>query len=87
MCIGVSVGVCTCNAPFQGPDCSIDGSKPPKMAYSRAHFLGLHPNIVLSGSGFFKSDALECELTGVEVSSHVCIPLLCQCTGKLKFQK
>ena len=71
MCLGVSVGVCTCNAPFRGPDCSIDGGKPPSIVKSDLNCDGFCRKVVITGEGFFESDAMQCEFTKIEVSGVV----------------
>ena len=64
----MSVGVCTCNAPFRGPDCSIDGGKPPSNVKTELNCNGLCKTVVITGEGFFESDAMQCEFTKIEVS-------------------
>ena len=71
MCSGVSIGVCTCNTPFRGPDCSIDGGKPPSIVKTELNCNGFCQNVVLTGEGFFESDAMQCEFTKIEVSEAV----------------
>ena len=68
MCRCVFIGVCTCNAPFRGPDCSIDGGKPPSIVKTELNCNGFCQNVVLTGEGFFPSDALQCQFTKIEVS-------------------
>ena len=75
ICLGVSVGVCTCTEPFQGPDCSIDGRKPLSIVKNELTCNGFCQTVVITGEGFFESDAMQCEFTKIEVSeAHVCIP-------------
>ena len=83
--LGVSVGVCTCNAPFQGPDCSIDGGKPPSNVKTELNCNGFCKKVVITGEGFFETDAMQCEFTKIEVSRAVVfvLVLLCLYTGSL----
>ena len=67
----MSVGVCTCDAPFQGPDCSIDGGKPPSNVTNQLNCKGFCKTVVITGEGFFESDAMQCEFTTIEVSAAV----------------
>ena len=67
----VSTGVCTCNAPFRGPDCSIDGGKPPSIVKTEMICKGICQKVVITGEGFFESDAMQCEFTKIEVSRAV----------------
>ena len=67
----MSTGVCTCNAPFRGPDCSIDGGKPPSIVKTQLDCNGSCQKVVITGEGFFESDAMQCEFTKIEVSGTV----------------
>ena len=67
----VSEGVCTCNEPFRGPDCSIDSRKPPSIVKTELTCNGVCQKVIITGEGFFKSDAMQCELTDIEVSGAV----------------
>jgi len=80
MCLDVSVGVCTCTEPFQGPDCSIDGGKPPSNVKTELNCNGFCKNVVITGEGFFESDAMQCEFTKIEVSGAV---VTCLCSMSL----
>ena len=64
-------GICICNAPFRGPDCSIDGRKPPSILKTELNCNGFCQNVIITGDGFFKSDAMQCEFTDIEVSGVV----------------
>ena len=66
----MSVGVCRCDAPFQGPDCSIDGGKPPSILKYQLQCNGFCKTVVITGEGFFESDAMQCEFTKIEVSGN-----------------
>ena len=68
---GVSKGVCTCNEPFGGPDCSIDGRNPPSIVTTELKCDGFCRTVIITGDGFFKSDAMQCEFTDIEVSGAV----------------
>ena len=67
-CRCVSIGVCTCNAPFRGPDCSIDSGKPPTIVKTELNCNGFCQNVVLTGEGFFPTDTMQCQFTKIEVS-------------------
>ena len=71
MCLGVFIGVCTCDTPFQGPDCSIDGGKPPSNVKTELNCNGFCNKVVIIGEGFFETDAMQCEFTKIEVSGVV----------------
>ena len=71
MCLCVCIGVCTCNTPFRGPDCSIDGGKPPSIVKNELNCNGFCKKVVITGERFFESDALQCEFTKIEVSGVV----------------
>ena len=73
MSLGVSIGVCTCNTPFRGPDCSIDGGKPPSILKTELKCNGFCQKVVITGEGFFETDAMQCEFTKIEVSGTVII--------------
>ena len=68
---GMSAGICTCNAQFRGPYCSIDGRKPPSILKTEMNCNGFCQNVIITGDGFFKSDAMQCEFTDIEVSGVV----------------
>ena len=68
--------MCTCNAPFRGPDCSIDGGKPPSIVKTELNCNGFCQKVVITGEGFFESDAMQCEFTKIEVSKTVVTCLL-----------
>ena len=67
----MSTGVCTCNAPFRGPDCSIDGGKPPSVVKTEMICNGNCQKVVITGDGFFETDAMKCEFTKIEVSRAI----------------
>ena len=67
----VSEGVCTCNEPFRGPDCSIDSTKPPSIVKNELTCNGFCQKVIITGDGFFKSDDMQCEFTDIEVSGAV----------------
>jgi len=67
----VSAGVCTCNEPFRGPDCSIDSTKPPSIVKTELTCNGFCQNVIITGDGFFKSNAMQSEFTDIEVSDEV----------------
>ena len=71
MCLDMLKGVCTCEAPFRGPDCSIDGGKPLSIVKTEMICNGICQNVVITGEGFFESDAMQCEFTKIEVSNAV----------------
>ena len=67
----MSTGVCTCNASFRGPDCSIDDGKPPSIVKTEMICNGICQKVVITGEGFFESNAMQCEFTKIEVSGAV----------------
>ena len=67
----VSEGVCTCNEPFRGPDCSIDGKIPPLIVKTELNCNEFCQTVIITGGGFFKSDAMHCEFSDIEVSGAV----------------
>ena len=82
----MSTGVCTCDAPFRGPDCSIDGGKPPSIVKSEMICSGICQKVVITGEGFFECDARQCEFTKIEVSGAV-VTCLCAMRVALSYWK
>ena len=67
----MSEGICACNTPFRGPDCSIDSRRPPSIVKTELNCNGYCQKVTITGGGFFKSDAMQCEFTDIEVSGAV----------------